>query len=58
MIQAVDVQSHIDGWVKEWDLSTAEQQKLYLAVADLFRANKVSASAVPGSRSCCNVAKM
>jgi translation initiation factor 3 subunit M len=37
---APGIRSHIDGWVKEWDLSTAEQQKLYLAVADLFRANK------------------
>jgi len=37
---APGIRSHIDGWVKEWGLSTAEQQKLFLAVADLFRANK------------------
>jgi len=35
------MQSHIDSWVKDWGLSTAEQQKLFLAIADLFRANKV-----------------
>ena len=37
-----DLQSNIEAWVKEWKLSAAEQQRLYLAIADLFRANKVN----------------
>ena len=34
------LQNHVDTWVKEWELSVAQQQTLYLAIADLFRANK------------------
>ena len=34
------VQNQLEAWVKEWQLSMAEQQKLYLAAADLLRANK------------------
>ena len=34
------VQNQLDAWVKEWQLTMAEQQKLYLAAADLLRANK------------------
>ena len=35
------LQGRVEGWSKEWQLSVAEQQKLYLAVADLLRTNKV-----------------
>ena len=40
------VQNQLDAWVKEWQLSMAEQQKLYLAAADLLRANKARPSAL------------
>jgi len=35
------MQTHLDTWSKEWQLSIPEQRTLYLAAADVLRLSKV-----------------
>ena len=37
------MQTHLDTWSKEWQLSIPEQRTLYLAAADVLRLSKVCA---------------
>ena len=41
IIQCTAGQGRVESWIKEWDLSIPDQQKLYLAVDDLLRSSKV-----------------
>lgn len=35
------LQTHLDTWSKDWELSIAEQRTLYLAAAEVLRLSKV-----------------